>query len=407
MKCNFYTLLLPCLFIFSNINAQNVTLRFSTPTPVDCPEATVVCYDVEAQADQPAVLLDELNIRMYIDDDKLTFVDFRNPDPSYFLEQGGTAVTGAAGAGQSFFGFTGEFVYILDNFKRVGATALELATGPDWSYLYQACFESANVDWSVSPVCGPLVWDHDTDGSGFASGSDGVEMIAVNPAGGPGIALEEAVEHTGWTYYMVDPQIGDCIFDPCALIPITLTKFTVDSDDCKEVLINWSTEAEFNNEKFVIQRKTEFEAAWTDIAEVAGQGNSTQTHHYQFYDQDITKLTGAVYYRLMQVDSDLATSSSHVAIFDNNCRNENFHIFPNPTREYIILELNEVASSQSIDLKIFNSVGKQLDYISINNITGINEISKVLDVSDFAPGQYFVHIKSLSHFKALPFTVVD
>ena len=407
MKCNFYTVILPLFFLFSNINAQNVTLRFSAPLPVDCPDATVVCYNVEAQADQTNVLLDELNIRMYIDDDKLTFLDFRNPDPSYFLEQGGTAITGASGAGQSFFNFTGEFVYILDNFKRLGASALELGTGQDWSYLFQACFESANVDWNTSPVCGRLVWDHDTDGSGFASGSDGVEMIAVNPAGGPGIPLEESVEHTGWVYYMPDPQVGEYIFDPCAIIPITLTKFSVDSDDCQDVIVTWSTESEINNEKFVIQRKTEFEESWSNIAEIAGQGTSIETHHYQFYDQDITKLAGAVYYRLLQVDIDAASSSSHVAIFDNNCRNENFHIFPNPAREYIILELNEVASSQSIELKIFNSVGKQIDYISINNITRINEISKVINVSNYTPGQYFVHIKSFSHFKSLPFTIVD
>lgn len=407
MKCNFYTLLLACLFIFSNINAQNVTLRFSTPLAVDCPTASVVCYNIDAQADEPGVLLDELNIRMYIDDDKLSFIDFRNPDPAYFLEAGGTAVTGAAGAGQSFFGFTGEFVYILDNFKRVGATALELGTGANWTYLYQACFEAANVDWNTTPVCGPLVWDHDVDGSGFASGSDGVEMIAVNPAGGPGIALEEGVQHTGWTYYMLDPLVGECIFDPCAIIPISLSKFTVDSKDCKEVLIEWTTESETNNEKFIIQRKSEFDATWINVAEVAGQGTTVQTNRYQYYDQDISKVIGTLYYRLIQIDSDLTESTSNVAIFANNCRNENFHIFPNPTRDYLILELNEVATSQSISLKIFNSVGKQIDFVTINNITGINEISKIHDVSKYTPGQYFIHIKSLSHFQSFPFTVID
>ena len=211
------------LFIFINIslNAQTVNYRFVFAAS-DC-SANELCFNVEAQGDQPSLELDEFNMRMFIDDDVLSFIDFRNPDPLYYLETGGYTQSGITGSG-SFFGFTGEFIYITDNFKRTGAEGIILAQAPAWSYLFQACFNSNEGLAGMSQMCAPLVWDHDSDGSGFAIGSDGIESLLVSSVGDASVAVNEAVEFFNWDYF--SPNTEDC-FDPnCAVLSADHTSFS-------------------------------------------------------------------------------------------------------------------------------------------------------------------------------------
>ena len=122
--------------------AQDITFRFTNPFTV-C-NYFIVCYDAEAQMDQAGVLLDELNIRFYIDDEVFVLRELTDPDPNYFLETGGESYTGVSGSGQSFFGFEGEFIYIIDNLKRLGVNGTEIEVAPNWTYLFKACFDEAD-----------------------------------------------------------------------------------------------------------------------------------------------------------------------------------------------------------------------------------------------------------------------
>ena len=205
------------LIISVKIEAQELTFRFTDPQ-LDCSE---LCYDVEAQADITEINLDEFNMRMFIDDCQLNFAEFRNPADFNYLETGGSTLTGVAGSGASEFGFVGDSVYIYDNFKRAGNVTMEVATAPDWSYIFNVCFMASftclgnDIDLGTfvntgdSEICPSMVFDQDINGSGFAIGSAGIEASYLGP-NGETLVLDEQVIHTNWDYYAPDLSLGEC-----------------------------------------------------------------------------------------------------------------------------------------------------------------------------------------------------
>jgi hypothetical protein len=83
-------------------------------------------------------------------------------------------------------------------------------------------------------------------------------------------------------------------------LPIELLSFTGKpyNDD---VMLEWSTASEYNNDYFYIERSTDG-YKWDKISETDATGNSNQKIEYMTFDINPTK--GIIYYRLTQVDYD-------------------------------------------------------------------------------------------------------
>ena len=83
-------------------------------------------------------------------------------------------------------------------------------------------------------------------------------------------------------------------------LPIELLSFTGKpyNDD---VMLEWSTASEYNNDYFYIERSTDG-YKWDKISETDATGNSNQKIEYMTFDTNPTK--GIIYYRLTQVDYD-------------------------------------------------------------------------------------------------------
>ena len=198
--------LLFCFTISSTqlLKSQDLNFRF-IGTELDC-DSKVMCFDLEAYANESSVLLDEVNIRFFIDDAQMTLISIHNPPSGYYLEFGNNSSTGVSGAGQSFFGFQGEFQYIKDNLKRIGAIGLEFGVGPqNYTYLMEACFQIvADVDLdALNSFCPTIVWDKEENGqSGFGTGSEGLQSLAIDPVDpDQSITLTEYVDHYNWDYF--------------------------------------------------------------------------------------------------------------------------------------------------------------------------------------------------------------
>jgi hypothetical protein len=89
-------------------------------------------------------------------------------------------------------------------------------------------------------------------------------------------------------------QFLDCV------LPIELLSFTAAFQN-NQILLQWSTGSEINNDYFSLERSINtFDSEV--IGYVNGAGNSSQTLHYQFIDQN--PLSGITYYRLKQTDFD-------------------------------------------------------------------------------------------------------
>jgi len=82
------------------------------------------------------------------------------------------------------------------------------------------------------------------------------------------------------------------------ILPVELNSFTA-TTNIKEVILNWSTVTELNNQGFEIQRKA-FGGEFATVAFVKGQGTTTQQNQYSFADKNLDE--GKYSYRLKQVD---------------------------------------------------------------------------------------------------------
>ncbi len=193
MKNYFKPLMVALIAIFgsSALHAQSIDYRFDFAN-MDC-NKNEICYNVQAQAETSDVVLEAFNMRMYIDDAQLSFTEFRSPAANYALETGGMVSTGIAGSGNAVFGFEGEFVYLTENFKKLEGNAAAIQQAPNWTNLFQACFnvnETLDKKEGFSPS---LIWDHNANGKGFARGSDGIESLAVNKNGTSFNVVEDVV----------------------------------------------------------------------------------------------------------------------------------------------------------------------------------------------------------------------
>ena len=84
------------------------------------------------------------------------------------------------------------------------------------------------------------------------------------------------------------------------IIPVELTSFTAVSNGT-EIILNWSTATETNNQGFSIERKS-CNSEFTEIGFVPGFGTTTEPKSYSYTDSKV--LEGRYTYRLKQIDFD-------------------------------------------------------------------------------------------------------
>jgi hypothetical protein len=82
-----------------------------------------------------------------------------------------------------------------------------------------------------------------------------------------------------------------------AQLPVELASFT-SAVNKNNVMLNWSTVNELNNDKFIIERKNN--SVWISVGEVAGSGTTNESKNYSFADRNLP--SGFYSYRLKQMD---------------------------------------------------------------------------------------------------------
>ncbi len=175
-------------------------------------------------------------------------------------------------------------------------------------------------------------------------------------------------------------------------LPIDLISFTGFWDQgFDEIVLEWSTAVEINNEKFVIERVVGESGNFEEITEIAGAGNSTSIESYTISDEDIA-LSANYYYRLKQVDFDGGFEYSDIIVVTVE-RNKavSYNIYPNPATNFVTidvtLEAGALASATLIDVsgrvvKVWSDQG-----IFKNN----SELTLALD--EVPLGQYMLSLK--------------
>lgn len=171
-------------------------------------------------------------------------------------------------------------------------------------------------------------------------------------------------------------------------LPIDLLTFDAFPKEAS-VLLKWTTASEKNNAYFSIQRSYDGQH-WAEIAQVKGQGNSTQVQSYDYLDN--MPLNGTNYYRLQQFDWDDQFSFSPIRVVEMQSKKLIARLYPNPAREKINLQL-EGASALSYQIKIFNVLGQEMPAVLKSLQSGEPyDISTAL----WNSGTYFLRISDLN-----------
>ncbi|MEO1434996.1 MAG: LamG-like jellyroll fold domain-containing protein [Bacteroidota bacterium] len=187
----------------------------------------------------------------------------------------------------------------------------------------------------------------------------------------------------------VDGQVFTFDFPGCTpvALPVELTRFTGTEQD-QQVLLEWHTETELNNDYFEVQRSSNgllFEA----IGRVQGAGSTDLPQFYNLLDE--TPNFGDNYYRLKQVDFDGTYEFSEVVVVSVYPKGEALDLYPNVVSDLTILEWRSQTEGPDL-IEIVDELGRIVKRVPIQTLRGANRID--LNVSELPVGAYFLRLAS-------------
>ncbi len=119
-----------------------------------------------------------------------------------------------------------------------------------------------------------------------------------------------------------------------------------------DILVEWSTASELNNESFEVERMFKGEDDFVKVGEIFGAGNSNELIDYSFVDRNVQ--SGAtVYYRIKQIDYDGQFDYSDVVRVDLESVID-VSVYPNPTKGNFTIkaaDAEEVLHVELLDLQ--------------------------------------------------------
>lgn len=169
---------------------------------------------------------------------------------------------------------------------------------------------------------------------------------------------------------------------PISLLPVDLVGFKAVGFN-QNTKVNWQTYSELNNDYFIIERSSDGNN-WEAISTIEGAGNSSETLHYTFMDEE--PFLGLSYYRLKQVDFDGTTTFSNIEkVWHSSAFN--YDIFPNPTENGVTIRINNKEKTNLL-IQIYNLRGEIIDSISSNG-----DVEQNIELPEEL-GLYFIKISN-------------
>ena len=171
--------------------------------------------------------------------------------------------------------------------------------------------------------------------------------------------------------------LTDCSNVP---LPVELAHFSGMRND-QEVLLNWTTATELNNDYFLVERSNDGKE-WHAFDLIFGSGTTTTSTDYHVTDS--SPFDDVTYYRLRQVDYNGNMNFSDIISVDHE-QFTSLEIYPNPGSNSVT-----VRSERNYNrLTITDIHGKE-----IMSLEGLNENQTHLEVEDWKNGIYYVTLSS-------------
>jgi hypothetical protein len=206
------------------------------------------------------------------------------------------------------------------------------------------------------------------------------------------IASEDATQQY-WAFYSKESTTAAyrpflrVRYSGCTVLPVELLNFSAALENNSQVLLNWQTASETNNDFFTIER-SEDATSWEKIKQIDGAGNSKSLLTYHFVDEPT--LVKNLYYRLKQTDFDGKFSYSGIqSVAMDPDKTVQSSIYPNPTDHEVTIVATEVALSQ---LKIFNVTGQDVTAQTAETVNVSNE--RTISLENLTSGIYYIQVGS-------------
>lgn len=163
-------------------------------------------------------------------------------------------------------------------------------------------------------------------------------------------------------------------------LPLNLLSFTAQVQEPRAVKVKWQTAQEKNIKQYEVQRSADG-INWNVIANVPAQATGSNQQDYQI--TDYPEYQGQWFYKLKIVEQDAQVSYSPTAkVLLQNKSNSVWQVYPNPAKDYVVIENAAVTNAQ---FKLLNSMGQVVN----SNIQIENGQSR-LELSTLSNGIYFI-----------------
>lgn len=168
------------------------------------------------------------------------------------------------------------------------------------------------------------------------------------------------------------------------LLPIEIVFFNAIPQG-EGIELQWQTASEINNSTFTIEKSRD-SRTFVSLVEIPAKGELNNITGYEYLDR--YPFYGLNYYRLKQIDLGGKVSYSEVIAINNPHTPKKISIFPNPSSDHLIINLNNESPPNQVDLDVYCFDGTQYAKYSFNG----NEQVKV-DTRQWPSGIYIIRIQ--------------
>ncbi len=239
--------------------------------------------------------------------------------------------------------------------------------------------------------------------------------INSDDVGDAGIVLSSAMQNVGVSIPVTGNSITieictnsntsneEYAFDQIQLaevaLPVTLLHFNAELQD-KDVVLDWETASEINNDYFVVERSING-IAFESIGRLEGYGTTNLSQSYSFIDKNIPTIS-KVYYRLAQYDFDGTMEYSDINVVQLDRAFHEIRIFPNPIRGQGKIILTTTIPEKK-EVTIYNLTGRLIRQKQVSE----EENNIPIEVSKLPPGSYLIKLQSDHESQVLHFLKMD
>jgi uncharacterized repeat protein (TIGR01451 family) len=186
-------------------------------------------------------------------------------------------------------------------------------------------------------------------------------------------------------------------------LPLTLVSFNGVYHN-EQATLHWSTQNEYNFQKFEIERGFNGRD-FTFIGAKNAIGNiNTPTADYEWIDNLANISAKTIFYRLKMIDIDGKTTySKAVLIRKNSQSSDQITLLPNPVANHAQMLITS-ATSSDIEIRVINASGKRVLFQRSKIYAGNNSIA-LNDVSKLINGLYLLQVVQGDKMQAIKFII--